>query len=342
MAMASAAAADETLAEISDALAFGEVNEAFHRSQDGLGLALTARNRAKTEDYDALILEQANDVWVHADAPPESAYLDTLAAYYGTGVHQAEFDSEPELVRAAINTDISDTTRGLIPELLGEDAITARTVLVLTNALYFKAPWTHPMGTPGSADFHRLDGSIASIPYLRNTDSLAYRAGEDYVSVAVPYAGGELELLLVVPELGAYETVRQQLSASFVDELVAARTPTYVQLDLPKFTIKSDLPAKEVLGELGIEKLFAPGAELPGLPMPPDLATPYVSDILHQATIAIDEKGTEASAATAVIFAGTSSAPPEPVPVIVDRPFFMAVRDIPTGALLFLGQVVEP
>jgi serpin B len=144
-AMVTDAAAGKTLEEIESVLHFSGEGDAFHRAQDALDLALQARNRPAIEEQDrrvdAQILSVANDLWMRDDAPPQPSYLDTLARYYGVGVHQAQFGSQPEQVRLAINEQVATDTRGLITELIPEKVITPRTVAVLTNALYFKAPW---------------------------------------------------------------------------------------------------------------------------------------------------------------------------------------------------------
>lgn len=348
-AMVTDAAAGKTLEEIESVLHFSGDGDAFHRAQSALDLALEARNRPAIKDDDrqveAQILSVANDLWMRDDAPPQPSYLDTLARYYGAGVHHAEFGTQPEQVRLAINDQVATDTHDLITELIPEKVITADTVAVLTNALYFKAPWAAELGKPGPANFHRLNGTTTSVDMLRTQAGLAYYAGEGFAAVSLPYYGGELEMMLIVPDAGGYESVRSALSNEMLTQIVAGRGNVLVNLTLPKFNIKSVVPAKRVLQDLGMETPFAEGAaEFPKLES--ELYdSVFISDVLHQATVAIDERGTEASAATAIVFAGTSSfdpEPPQPIVVNIDRPFLFAIRDNPTGALLFVGQVVAP
>jgi len=348
-AMLTDAADGQTLTEIEQTLKFPSADVAFHRSQDALKLGLAGRNRdaidTTDQRVDAQILSESNDVWIRDDARPEASYLDTLARYYGVGVHQADFGEQPEAARQAINAKISSDTRELIPELIGKDAIDSATLMVLTNALYFKAPWRAQFADPVPGDFHALDGSTKSASMLRQQAGYPYYAGDGFVSVAVPYYADELELMLVVPDAGKYADVRNRLSSDVLNEIVSARGAELVALTLPKFELKSTVPATLTLKALGMQTPFdRDAARFPKL-MTPLFDNVYVSSVLHQATVAIDEKGTEASAATAIVVAGTTSVvvdPPQPKVVTVDRPFLFVIRDNPTGSVLFVGQVVTP
>ena len=348
-AMLTDAASGKTLEEVEQTLKFGATGDAFHRSQDALGLALTSRNRDAIDTPDqkveAQILNVSNDIWIRDDVPPQASYLDTLARFYGVGVHHADFPGQPEQVRVAINAKVSKDTHDLIPELIPDMAITIDTVSVLTNALYFKAPWASPFAVPTPGDFHLLDGSTHSADMLKTRTGLRYAEGEGFVSVAVPYYGRDLEMLLIVPDSGAYATVRAKLSSEMLSQLVADGSSQDVALTLPKFNVKSSVPAAQTLKDLGMKTPFDDlNAEFPKL-VSDVYPVVYISDVLHQATVAIDEKGTEASAATAIIVAGTTSAqvdPPEPKIVNVDRPFLFTIRDNPTGSVLFVGQIVAP
>jgi serpin B len=348
-AMLTDAADGQTLQEVEQVMHFPQTDEAFHRSQDALQLGLAARNHAalqtEQQTVDAQILTESNDVWIRDDVPPQPSYLDTLARFYGVGVHHADFPLHPEESRVAINAKVSDDTHALIPELIPQGAIDPDTVSVLTNAIYFKAPWENHFAAPVAGDFHQLDGSVTSAQLMHGGGRLAYYGGDGFVSVAVPYYGGELELMLVVPDAGAYETVRTSLSSDALTQIVGARQMEQVELTLPKFDVKSTVPATEILKALGMKTPFdQDAAQFPKFASE-KYNNVFVSQVLHQATVAIDEKGTEASAATAIILAGTTSAiiePPTPKVVTVDRPFLFVIRDNPTGAVLFVGQVVAP
>jgi serpin B len=345
-AMLSDAADGQTLTEIQKAFAFGSTDDAFNRSEDALELELAKRNRdayaGDGEQVDAQILTESNDIWVRLDLPPASSYLDTLARYFGAGIEQVDFANAPEDARLAINAKVSADTHHLIPELIPEGAIDPNTVAVLTNALYFKAPWATAFDAPSPGSFTRLDGSKSTVDMLSTVDTLDYYAGNGFVAVAAPYYGGDIEMLFVVPDAGSYDTVRAGFTSSVLDAIVAGRKQKDVLLTLPKFSLDSALPAVEALKALGIQTAFDPNrAEFPPLT---SAVYPrvYVSDVLHQATVAIDEKGTEASAATAIVAEGDTAIAAGPTTITIDRPFLFLIRDNPTGAVLFVGQVVDP
>jgi serpin B len=349
-AMLTDAASGETLQEVEQVFAFDATDSAFHRSQDALELELASRNRPAVDNderrIDAQVLSASNDIWLRDDVPPTPAYLDTLARYYGVGVHQADFAKRTEQARAAINAKVSDDTHDLITQLIPRGALTTDTVAVLTNAVYFKAPWVTPLGGPALGDFHALDGSITRADMMRTNADLRYYAGDNFVSVALPYFAQQLEMLLIVPNADAYADVRGALTSELLSQVVAESLVEPVDLTLPKFDVKSVIPAAETLQSLGLLRAFdETQAEFPAFAS--DVYdNVYLSEVLHQATVAIDEKGTEASAATAVVLngllIGIDAEPTTPKVVVADRPFLFVIRDNPTGALLFVGQVVAP
>lgn len=342
------AAEGATLQQIQQAFGFGTTDESFHRSQNALSGSLAERNREPVNDgrgrADAVVLKEASDVWLSQATRPHPSYLDTLALYYGGGVHLADFQGRPEDVRKAINSKIELQTNELIPELLPADSVTDETVLVLTSALYFKAPWATPFPSAIPGEFQTLSGDRTTAPMLNRTLPLGFYAGERFVSVSVPYVGNQLGMLLVVPDEGAYESVRDALSEDVLDAIVKGTEVTAVDLTLPKFAIQSDVAAKASLQKLGVEAAFERGAaSFPKLTAK-QVSGVFVSDVVHKATVSVDEQGTEASAATAVLGAagGSAGPPPEPKVVTVDRPFLFTIRDNVTGSLLFVGQVVSP
>jgi serpin B len=337
------AADGQTLEQMQQAFGFDTVDQSFHRSQNALSAGLAERNQEASPQHDAVVLTEASDIWVRRDAPPEASYLDTLARYYGVGVQQADFQNRAEEARKAINTKVATQTNELIRELLPSGSVTAETVLVLTSALYFKAPWATPFQAATPGEFHALSGDTKSAQMLNRSLPLPYYEGEHFVSVSLPYVGNQLGMLLVVPDEGSYESVRRALSGETLDAVVGGLKVATVELTLPKFRVDSDVPAKASLEALGVKDAFLPNtASFPKLGSEPASGV-FLTDVVHQATVSVDEQGTEASAATGISAGGGSAGPaPEPKVVTVDRPFLFAIRDNVTGSLLFVGQVVSP
>jgi serpin B len=341
-AMLSAGAGGSTLAQMRDALRFTLEGDAFHASQNALSLALAERNHEKNEVSSAQVLRSSNDFWMLPDLHPTNAFLDTLATYYGSGVHLADFIAAPERVRLEINGKVSSDTAGLIPELLAEGTVDSSTVFVLTNALYFKANWATVFSEEKTVPtpFQALDGSSTEVPMMRQTELLRYAADtvRGYQAVALPYTAWELEMVFLVPDEGQFEAVRADLTAESVDELVRGLANTHVNLGLPRFEVRTTVPLKDELVKAGMVDAFDPGLAN-FTPIADDI---FISHAVHQAAVLVDEQGTEAAAATAFVAGRVSMPADPPIDLTIDRPFVFFLRDMATGAVLFVGQYVKP
>jgi len=263
------------------------------------------------------------------------------ASYTGSGAREVDFAGDAEGARGVINGWVADQTAKAIPDLIPRGVLNALTRMVLANAVYFKAAWAMPFEAAATTDgdFHRLDGSVVKAPMMRQTERLRYVEGEDYQAVALPYAGGQVSALVVLPAAGKMAAIEQGLDQGKLSGLLGDFGARQVRLALPRFTARLNLPLKANLIALGMSDAFDQAkADLSGIDGSRNL---YVTDALHQAFVKVDEKGTEAAAATAVVV-GLRSMPGAPVTMTVDRPFLFAVRDNVTGAILFMGRIVDP
>jgi serpin B len=299
---------------------------------------LEARNREGNRDENPQLLRVSNDFWMAPDLMPEGAFLDTLARYYGAGVHLAPFANEPEACRREINAKVSDDTGQLIPELLPRDSIDDRVVFVLTNALYFKSHWQTEfdpkLTRPGP--FTTLGGATVEADIMHQRTQAGYLAGDGFFALSLPYDGNALSMVFLVPELGGFDDFAQSLDSAKIDEIVLGLAPTEVELSLPKFEVSGEIPLADELEAAGMVDAFdAARADFTALA--PNV---YISDAFHQAKLILNEEGTEAGAATAFV-GRTTSIPPEPTTVEIDRPFLFLLRDA-TGAPLFVGQFAAP
>jgi serpin B len=340
-AMLSAGAGGETLSEIREALGFTAEGEALHAAHNRLLQSLAARNHEGTSDTNAQTLKLANDFWMLPDLRPADAFLDVLSAYYGIGVHLTRFDTMPEESRQAINDEVADDTNQLIDELLPEGSIDSAVVFVLTNAICFKANWAEPFSASSTENlpFQTQAGESPEAPMMRNASlETRFQVASDFTAVALPYSGRELELVAIMPTQGTFESFVQGLDADRVESILDGLESGLVDLRFPKFEIKAEVPLKQHLEALGMVQAFSPTSANFELIAP----NVYISDAFHDATIILDEKGTEAAAATA--FVGTKSSDPvdTPVPLVFDHPFVFLIRDVPTDATLFVGQFVTP
>jgi serpin B len=286
-----------------------------------------------------LTLRIANAPFAQRDTVFEQVFLDALASRFGAGVRLVDYKTDAEGARREINGWVNDATEKRIPELLTPGILDALTRLVLVNAIYLKAPWEtafSPESTE-SAPFMRLDGSTVDVPTMSIQDPFQYAGGPGWRAVELPYVGGSLAMTIIVPDdMAAYE---QQLGADSFAGLTAALGPHEVELTLPRFEIETKADLAALLSELGMPLAFDPGrADFSGMTAQEQL---FIAHVVHQANISVDEKGTEAAAATGVVMEATAM-PAEVIHLHIDRPFLFALRDLPTGAILFLGRVLDP
>jgi serpin B len=235
---------------------------------------------------------------------------------------------------------VSDRTETRIPELIPVGVVTPATVLVLTNAIAFKASWKEPFepGDTAAGAFAKIDRSTVTTRFMHQSKQHRYAQGEGWQALELVYVGDEVSMLVLLPASGTFESFRSALDAARLASIVDALGTKLVDVTLPRFTFRSQLAVKPTLKALGMTDAFEGGvADLSGMDGTRSL---FVQDVVHEAFVAVDEKGTEAAAATAVVVGRTSA--PERATFTADRPFVVVIRDNPTGAVLFLGQVMSP
>lgn len=269
----------------------------------------------------------------------EDAYLQALAERFGAGVRPVDYQHATEAARQEINKWVSDQTEQRIPELLAQGLLTDRVRLTLVNAIYLKAAWQgpFPIEATGQGRFTLADGSTIEVPMMRTAGSYRYASGDGWQAVELPYVGGSLAMTVIVPDdLATFES---ELSSNRLDVITGRLEERPVNLTLPKFSLETRLDLMEVLTTMGMPTAFDLGAaDFSEITAEERL---FIAGVIHQANIDVDEKGTTAAAATAVTLF-TVGAPVDPVTVTVDRPFLFALRDIPTGTVIFLGRVAHP
>ena len=340
LAMARAGAGGQTAAEM-DAVMHELASDDHAGYLAALDQALASRNRTSTDDSGQelpVTLRIANAPFAQEGMPLEAAYLETLAARYGAGVRLVDYVSATEEARQAINAWVDKKTEQRIPELLVEGVLTPATRLTLVNAIYLKAPWQTPFSEGATEDgtFTRAGGSTVEVPFMSTSASLPYASGDGWRAVELPYLGGSLAMTLILPDdLAGFE---QGLTPDGLGAITSSLTDTQVALALPRFGIETKAELATILADLGMPTAFGDAADFSGITTAEQLA---ISNVIHQANIDVDEKGTEAAAATAVVMR-ESAMVADGVSVRLDRPFLFALRDVPTGAILFLGRVGDP
>jgi serine protease inhibitor len=340
LSMAQAGAVGETASQMDSVLhgaaGSGGGNGINSLDQALVGLSGTFKDANGTDQQ--LTLRIANAPFAQSGMQLQEPFLDTLASRYGAGLRLVDFQNDPAGACNLIDGWVSDQTEGRIPKLL--ESLDSATRLVLVNAIYLKAPWQTPFDAKGTTPepFTRSDGSQVSVPTMSlNLSEGGYVSGSGWQAVELPYAGGSLVMDIVVPDDLA--TFERSLDAAGFAQMTASLQPTDVNLTLPRFKIETKSDLSSALAGMGMPLAFDPDrADFSGITTQEQL---YISAVVHQANISVDERGTEASAATAVVMTA-SMAPSRQVTLHVDRPFIFAVRDTNTGAILFLGRTVDP
>jgi len=288
-----------------------------------------------------IALRAANTLFGEVTATFEAEFLDTLAREYGAGLRAVDFVNDTEAARLAINDWTAERTEGRIAELIPAGVLDQLTRLVLVNALYLKAPWEEPFTKELTvdADFHLLDGSTISVPTMSlQSHAGMIGTGDGWQALQLPYAGRRIAMTIVLPDEGRLPDVEADVASGGLPAMLAAARPAGAAVTLPRWTFRTDAPLKDALTALGMPTAFDPGrADFTGMTTESRL---YITAVLHQAFIAVDEEGTEAAAATAVVMGETSA--PVLVPFTVDRPFLFVIHDVEHGTPLFLGRVADP
>jgi serpin B len=341
LAMARPGARGETAAQIDHVLRSVATDE--HAPWlNALDAALAARSGTFKDNggKDATVaLRIANAPFAQRDFAWNQDYLAALASRFSAGVRLVDYRQAAEAARQGINAWVDEQTERRIPELLEVGTIDSLTRLVLVNAIYLKAAWLTPFeeSATTSAPFTLLDGSTIDVATMHASMELRYAAGDGWQAVELPYVGGSLAMTVIVPDDLA--TFQVASDGDAFAAITGALSDHEVDLWLPKFGIETKADLLDVLAAMGMPDAFDPGrADFSGMTTEEAL---FITAVIHQANIDVDEKGTEAAAATAVVM-GLRSAPGERVTLRVDKPFLFALRDVPTGSILFLGRVVEP
>ena len=288
-------------------------------------------------DYELAI---ANKLFAQQDFTFEQPFLDQCADDYAAPVEQLDFETDPDAAREHINDWVLDNTRDKIEDLLPPGSIGSDTRLVLVNAIAFLADWKTTFKKSKTEDrtFRLEDGSTVMVPTMSGlVDArMGYDEDDGSITLQLPYAGDELSFVVIMPQDPAgLADLEASLTAESVDQRLAATWQSdELDVTLPSFELEYDTTLKGALEAMGMEIAFAEGADFTGMtPVPV-----HVDEAYHQAYIRVDEAGTEAAAATAVVAVEDSA----PSGAYIDGPFVYLIRDDLTGSVLFLGRVTDP
>jgi serpin B len=338
LAMTYAGARGETEQQMATTMHYTLPRERLHPAFNALDTALTSYGDDKDED--AFQLNIASAIWGQEGYKFLPTFLDTLAENYGAGLRTLDFVNKTEAARQTINDWVSDQTEEKIQDLIPKGMLDPLVRLVLTNAIYFNGKWVLPFEKSNTHDepFTLLDGSTVSVPMMSQIGNFKYAEGNGYQAVESPYRDSSVAMLFILPEAGRFEEMQGTFSAESVTAITEDLTPQQVRLFVPKFTFESEFNLSETLIQLGMPAAFG-NADFSGMTGNRDL---FISDVVHKAFVAVDEEGTEAAAATAVIMKKGAPMIEDAILMKLDHPFLFLIRDNDTGTILFIGRVLNP
>lgn len=289
-------------------------------------------------------LAVASALWGQEGVAWQPDFLALLADRFSAGFREADFANDPDGGRQSVNAWVSERTSNRIPSLLAPGTITPLTRIVLANAIFFKGRWAGEFDPARTTmePFHRADSRVVTVPLMHRKGRERHLAGEGFQLLTLPYIGGDLEMAILLPSsadgLPALET---RLTPEALGEWTRTAEPVEVDIRLPRFRIEatSGTNMNGTLRTLGITDIFDPGAcDLSGMTTTEKLV---VSAVIHQAFVEVNEEGTEAAAATAVVGNAPGPPPPKPVEFRADRPFLFMIRDAAHGTILFMGRLAS-
>jgi serpin B len=343
LSMTYAGARGQTADQMARVLHISLPDDAWHRARNAIDQAVTEPEEMVTGGFEPLRLHVANSLWGQSSYQFRDTFLDLLALHYGAGMHLVDYRSDHEGSRAAINSWVEDATKERIRDLIPEGLINDLTRLVLVNAIYFKGNWRldfNPNRTTREA-FALLDGTSRRVPMMRVKEEFDYAEGDGWKAARLPYAGGA-SMVVIAPDQGRFREIQEALNASFLEEIRSRFEERELDLAMPRFRFDSSFSLADTLTRLGMVNAFKapPGPDTADFTRITHERELFLRDVVHKAFVSVDERGTEAAAATGAIFQRVSGA--APATLHLDRPFMFLIQDDETGSILFLGRVEDP
>ena len=361
LAMTFVGAEGETRTEMARVLHFPTEGDAIHASFASLQRSLEemAKETAKIADQskktggpsEPITLAIANRLFAQSGYDFRDSFRELIQKFYGAPFESVDFGKDADGAREHINKWVAGQTRDRIRDLIPPNGLDATTRLVLANAIYLKAPWLSEFSDAFTKPkpFHVRGGAVVDVATMRQEDrNFGYAKRDGFTAVSLPYSGNELQFLILLPDdVNGLRALESKLSANMLAQCAKLETHD-VDLYLPKFKFEPPtIELAEKLEALGMKSAFdrptgSANFDKIAARKPNDYLA--ISEVFHKTFIAVDEKGTEAAAATAVTMLAAAGAfpKPEPIEVKVDRPFVYAIQHVPSGACLFLGRLTDP
>jgi serpin B len=335
LAMTYAGARTQTAEQMAKTLHFTLPQERLHPALGALMADLNSGG--KKRGYQ---LSVANALWGQKGHDFLPAFLTLLKDDYGAEMHEVDFLRDTEGARQTINSWVEKQTQDKIKDLIARDVLPPETQLVLTNAIYFKGDWNTQFKKDATRDapFQVSAREKVNVPLMNQTGDFPYFEGESFQALEMPYVGKDLSMVVLLPKKAdGLADLEKTLSTDKLADWLAKLHTDEVVVALPKFKLTSQFSLKDTLSAMGMVDAFTDSADFSGIDGNKNL---FISAVIHKAFVDVNEEGTEAAAATAVI-AQPTAARINPV-FRADHPFLFLIRDKRSGSILFLGRVVNP
>ncbi|MHC4445338.1 MAG: serpin family protein [Planctomycetota bacterium] len=335
LAMTYAGAKGNTAKQMADVLKFELDNERLHPAFSAIINQLNAGGKKG-----AYQLSVANALWGQKGEGFLAEFIDLLNSSYRAGLNEVDFVNNTEAARKTINDWVEKQTQDKIKELIKRNVLNSSTVLVLTNAIYFKGSWALQFKKQQTRDedFTLADGKKAKVPMMHQQARFKYMAGDDFQVLELPYVGDDLSMVVFLPEKAdGLRDFERKLNDGNLAKWLSKLRKQEVIVVLPKFKMVSEFELAKVLNSMGMVDAFnSQRADFSGMNGRRDL---FISKVLHKAFVEVNEEGTEAAAATAVMM---TKGGPRLTVFRADHPFLFLIRDMRSGSILFIGRIHNP
>ena len=325
----------------------GETSKAMAKTLGLEGMSLNQVNSGYAALLDSLrsadpkvALDIANSLWARKGIALKPEFLEANRRFYAAGLAELDFTDPGALT--TINSWVSKNTRGKIPQII--DRIEADSILFLVNATYFKGDWSRQFDEKETREieFHLAGGKSKPWPTMFRRGDCGYFRGKGFQAVRLPYGSGRLSMYVVLPDKdSSLDALCSGLTATAWDEIMSNTRETPCYIGIPRLKLEYGLKLNDALKAMGMEVAFD-RLKADFSRMLPDPPGGYIGNVVHKTMVEVNEKGTEAAAATSVEIKLKSAMPVQPAEVIVDRPYLIAVRDDQSGMILFIGAIYDP
>ncbi len=316
------------------------VGDAYTAAQGHKDLAEHLRNVRQRHGFE---LNIANSLWGEQSINYRPEFTTILKDRYGSELFEVDYKTAAESARGRINKWVSDQTKEKIPELIPAGMLNPLTRMVLVNAIYFKAAWQSPFekSATENGEFRLGSGETVTTKFMNQSLRTRYAENDDLQVLELPYKGGANSMLIFLPKTGRdISAAEKMLDPEELARAIETLQARQVQVALPSFSIRFKVDLARQLASLGMPLAFADDADFSGMTRDEKV---MISNVVHEAFVAVDEAGTEAAAATGVVMRVTAMLPPEEAVVFrADHPFVFAIRDNESGVLLFAGKLMKP